>query len=290
MKVLKELASHSFSGLLLDNCLQQQFLTEQTEDVYEQRKMRGKITQLKEILSVNMEQKLITNDYEQSGMTISRVEFEEKCAEEFAKLRTVLEDFLKLIKNLELGQPVDDIELLGGTTRVPRVKQIIEEVFGRQTSTHFDGDMSMSLGATIASVNLSEGLKVKKILFYDGPAQEYTLNIKIGREKKEGLLFKSKTPYGSIKNVSIRDVEQNFEIEILCASENYSVKYEVKGVTSKIEMLQKIRMKTKDTKVIIKFEMDYFGLPQIKQVTYHWTEVQGNPKEEQTPAKEYPHK
>ena len=47
------------------------------------------------------------------------------------------------------------------------------------------------------------------------------------------MLFKSKSNYGMIKNLSLKDVKNNLKVKIINENENYEIEYEVKGVESK---------------------------------------------------------
>lgn len=42
---------------------------------------------------------------------------------------------------------VDEVVLVGGTTRIPRVKQQLREFFGKPLNDHIDPDITVAYGA-----------------------------------------------------------------------------------------------------------------------------------------------
>lgn len=68
-----------------------------------------------------------------------------------------------LIHNLSTGLTLDDIsavEIVGGSTRIPAVKAIIEQVFGKQVATTLNQDEAVSRGAALECAILSPAVRV----------------------------------------------------------------------------------------------------------------------------------
>ncbi len=80
-------------------------------------------------------------------MTINRATFEELCAPEFEKLkgpcRKCLED-----ANLT-ADDVDEVILVGGSTRIPKVQEIVKDIFGRDPHKGVNPDEVVAIGAAI---------------------------------------------------------------------------------------------------------------------------------------------
>lgn len=78
---------------------------------------------------------------------LSRQLFEELNADLFQKIlapiKTVLEE-----GRLEKDK-VDEVVLVGGSTRIPRVRQIISEYFGKEVNTRVDPDLAVVTGVAL---------------------------------------------------------------------------------------------------------------------------------------------
>ena len=54
----------------------------------------------------------------------------------------------RLLGELEMKkEDVDEVVLVGGTTRVPRVKQLLREYFQKELNDHIDPDITVAYGA-----------------------------------------------------------------------------------------------------------------------------------------------
>jgi len=81
------------------------------------------------------------------SLTVSRQEFEEHCAPLF--LRGML-PVTRLLAELGMAaREIDEIVLVGGTTRIPHVKQRLREYFGPDANIndHIDPDITVAFGA-----------------------------------------------------------------------------------------------------------------------------------------------
>ena len=86
---------------------------------------------------------------------VTRAEFEEKCSDLFARVTAPIDAALAMA-GLDLAK-VDAVELLGGSVRMPKVKSLLDEYFGKAESKedkievgqHLNGDEAMALGAAV---------------------------------------------------------------------------------------------------------------------------------------------
>ena len=95
--------------------------------------------------------------------TISRAKFEQICADLFERCRSPVTKALQ-DANLTPGD-IDEVVLVGGSTRMPRVQQIAKEVFGKEPNKSVNPDEVVAVGAGIQGAVL-EG-EVKDILLLD---------------------------------------------------------------------------------------------------------------------------
>jgi len=95
--------------------------------------------------------------------TITRAEFEKLVDPLLNKLK---EPCLKAIKDSGYDiNKINEIILVGGSTRIPAVQQIVKNIFGKEPSKNINPDESVSLGAAIQGGVLSGD--VKDVLLLD---------------------------------------------------------------------------------------------------------------------------
>lgn len=78
---------------------------------------------------------------------ISRSKFESLADSLFSKVRANCEKFLK--ENNIKKEEIDDIILVGGASRIPRVQEIIKQVFGREPNKNLNPEEASAMGASI---------------------------------------------------------------------------------------------------------------------------------------------
>jgi molecular chaperone DnaK (HSP70) len=86
------------------------------------------------------------------NVNLSRLLFEKICENEFKQILLPIEEALqsaKLNKN-----DINDIILIGGTTRIPKVKNILEDFFNKKVLDNIDPDTTVSIGAAILGHSL----------------------------------------------------------------------------------------------------------------------------------------
>ncbi|KAK0136629.1 Heat shock protein 13 [Merluccius polli] len=80
-------------------------------------------------------------------MTITREVFEELNADLFQKILAPIQTVLTEGR-LE-REEVDEIVLVGGSTRIPRIRQLISQFFGKEPNTSVDPDLAVVMGVAI---------------------------------------------------------------------------------------------------------------------------------------------
>ncbi len=96
-------------------------------------------------------------------VSLTRAKFEQICGSLFERLRIPVERALKDAK-LQANQ-IDEVVLVGGSTRMPKVQQICKEVFGKEPNRSINPDEVVAIGAAIQGAVL-EG-DVKDVLLLD---------------------------------------------------------------------------------------------------------------------------
>ncbi|MEM7625296.1 MAG: molecular chaperone DnaK [Planctomycetota bacterium] len=96
-------------------------------------------------------------------ISITRTKFEQICDELFQRLRNPCETALK-DAGLSAGD-VDEVVLVGGSTRIPKVQELAQEIFGKEPNRSINPDEVVALGAAIQGGVLQGD--VKDVLLLD---------------------------------------------------------------------------------------------------------------------------
>jgi len=98
-------------------------------------------------------------------ITISRSKFESLVEPIFERLKTPCHKALDDAK-LEAGD-IAEVLLVGGSTRIPKVQQIVKDIFGKEPNKSINPDEVVAVGAAIQGAVLSGDAGVKDILLLD---------------------------------------------------------------------------------------------------------------------------
>uniref|UniRef100_A0A915Q5H5 Uncharacterized protein n=1 Tax=Setaria digitata TaxID=48799 RepID=A0A915Q5H5_9BILA len=112
------------------------------------------------------------NDMDVTGK-IQRSQFEELAQPLLDRVRLLLTNLLK-----ECGkkaEEVESVELVGGTSRIPAIKKITGEVFGKEPKTTMNQDEAVSRGAAMKCAILSPAFKVRDFSVKD--SQPYRIKL-----------------------------------------------------------------------------------------------------------------
>jgi molecular chaperone DnaK len=96
-------------------------------------------------------------------VTITRAKFEQLCDDLFSRLR---EPCLKALSDAKVdANKIDEVVLVGGSTRIPKVQQMCKEIFGKEPNKSVNPDEVVAAGAAIQGGVLTGA--VKDILLLD---------------------------------------------------------------------------------------------------------------------------
>ncbi|XP_046978321.1 97 kDa heat shock protein isoform X3 [Vanessa cardui] len=104
---------------------------------------------------------------------MQRPQMEQICAETFNRVERTLRGILH---NAKLRpEDINSVEIVGGSTRIPAVKSLIEQVFGKQASTTLNQDEAVSRGCALQCAMLSPAVRVREFNVTD--AQPYAVRL-----------------------------------------------------------------------------------------------------------------
>ncbi|KJH52500.1 DnaK family protein [Dictyocaulus viviparus] len=112
------------------------------------------------------------HDKDVSGK-MQRSEFEDLAAPLFEKIRNLL---IRLLNEAGIQKEnVDEIEMIGGSSRIPAIRRIVHEVFGKDPKTTMNLDEAVARGAAMQCAILSPAFRVREFSIKD--SQPYRIKI-----------------------------------------------------------------------------------------------------------------
>lgn len=96
---------------------------------------------------------------------MKRADMEVLCAHLFQRVESTLKQCLE-----QSGLPMEEIhavEIVGGSSRIPAIKQLIEKVFNRTPSTTLNQDEAVSRGCALQCAMLSPAVRVREFSVVD---------------------------------------------------------------------------------------------------------------------------
>ncbi|KAB5591765.1 glucose-regulated protein [Ceratobasidium theobromae] len=131
-------------------------------------KLKKEVEKAKRTLSSQMSTKLEIESFENGNDfsdTLTRAKFEELNIDLFRKTMKPVEQVLK-DANVK-KEDISDIVLVGGSTRIPKVQQLIKEYFGKEPSKGINPDEAVAYGAAIQGGILSGEEGVEDVVLID---------------------------------------------------------------------------------------------------------------------------
>ena len=125
-------------------------------------KMKRQMSANRNVLPVVVE--CLYDDFDLNA-EISRDMFEHLCSDLFEKARNC---FVSLLQRARLERGLlFSVEILGGSSRIPMFKTIVEEVFGLAPSTTLNADEAVARGCALMCALNTKIFKVKPFLVLD---------------------------------------------------------------------------------------------------------------------------
>ncbi|KAM5278958.1 heat shock protein 105 kDa isoform 2-T2 [Hipposideros larvatus] len=124
------------------------------------------------------------NDKDVSGK-MNRAQFEELCAELLQRIEAPL---YSLMEHTQLKvEDVSAVEIVGGATRIPTVKEKIAKFFGKDVSTTLNADEAVARGCALQCAILSPAFKVREFSVTDAVPFPISLVWSHDSEDTEGV-------------------------------------------------------------------------------------------------------
>jgi heat shock 70kDa protein 4 len=180
------------------------------------------VEKLKKILSANMSAPLniesVMNDVDVSAM-LKREELEELVAPVLARITAPLERALKEAKLTQAD--IHSVEMVGGTTRIPALKDRVSAFFGKSLSFTLNADEAIARGAALACAIYSPVFKVREFSVHDITSYPVQFNWEptpdIPNEDASLVVFSRNNPVPSTKILTFYR-KAPFDIELSYAN------------------------------------------------------------------------
>jgi len=236
------------------------------------RKLLSQAQKTKAILSSNKVAPYIVESlYEDTDFqtTIKREDFEEMCKDMFARLTDPVHKALQ-IANLTM-KDVQQVEVVGGGWRVPKVQELLSEFFEKEAGSklplgqHLNGEEASALGAALVAANSSSSFRVKKIFFTDITNHEYAVQVvslKGEWEKNYTVLYPTGSPLGGKKKLAF-SLEEDFGVRVF-EDGVFLSEYTVSGVAEALAGKWKDYNVTGPPKISVSVPLDGSGILDVR--------------------------
>lgn len=95
---------------------------------------------------------ILEGDGKQEKLSVTREEFDGMTSIYLRETMNKVETVLEIARNK--GYKIDEVLLVGGSTRMPQIKETLEEKFGKEKVQFFEPDEAVAKGAAIHAVNI----------------------------------------------------------------------------------------------------------------------------------------
>lgn len=164
------LGGEDLDNRIVEYCLQEfakinKLKPNKIKELLENAKVKGKLKKeaenAKRILSNTFNTVMNIDNFFDSidlCVTLTRTKFEQLCANEF---KQCMEPIIKVINdanqkdNKITKETIDDIVLVGGSTRIPKIRRMIKEYFNKDPKCDINPDEAIAYGAAIQGAILS---------------------------------------------------------------------------------------------------------------------------------------
>ncbi|KAF2207915.1 hypothetical protein CERZMDRAFT_114886 [Cercospora zeae-maydis SCOH1-5] len=142
--------------------------TDITKNAKTMGKLKREVEKAKRSLSSQMSTKIEIEAFHEGNdfsETLTRAKFEELNNDLFKKTLKPVEQVLKDAKLKK--SDIDDIVLVGGSTRIPKVQAMLEEFFGKKASKGINPDEAVAFGAAVQGGVLSGEAAASEVVLMD---------------------------------------------------------------------------------------------------------------------------
>ena len=214
------LGGEDFDNRLLQHCINE-FKDQSGHDISNNQKakirLKGLCEKAKIILSAGQETSIEVDglaEGEDFSFSITRPIFEELCKNDFNKCIPIVE---KALKDAKLPkEKINDVILVGGSTRIPRIQQIVKDYFGKEPNKTLHPDEAVAIGAAIqgAIANNVEDEGLERLVLLD--VTPLSLGLELNNGEMDVLIEKNTTIpcEKEAKYKTVKDNQQTIKVKV----------------------------------------------------------------------------
>jgi len=177
---------------------------------------------------------------------MTRSEFESLAESVLAKVKPVAERALQEANITK--DDIDAVEIVGGATRTPRVKEDMKVIFEKELSTSLNADEACALGAALHATSLSGAFKLRKFQVNDGLPYSFEVVRSDDEDVKPVAIFKPYNKMPSRKGYTINDTDSDLtftlrhgRMDIVPRSEDQVLQtFSISGVKETVEKFKNV--------------------------------------------------
>jgi L1 cell adhesion molecule like protein len=194
------------------------------------------------------------------SITLSRAKFEDVCADEFSRCYAPIE---KALLDAKLDKhSIDDVVLVGGSTRIPKVQELITKYFNKVPKSDINPDEAVAYGAAVQAAILSgvEDETTSSVVLVD--VTPLTLGIETAGGMMAPIVEKNSTiPCEKQQQFSTySDNQQGVTIKVY---EGERAKTKDNNLLGTFELTGIPAMPRGVPKIMVKFKLDANGILQV---------------------------
>lgn len=184
----EQIGGKDFDQILADHFIQQHNLKLNPKAKL---KMNSSCEKLKQLLSANANEipihvESLISENEDFTSRIDRVKFDELSQGLLQRVEACMRRSLENAKaqDSEVEFKLDVVEMVGGSIRIPAVKQLVQKVFEMSPSTTLNTDEAVARGCLIHCATLHPGVKINRIIKIEGTDDLFYKSDKINCNQK----------------------------------------------------------------------------------------------------------
>ncbi|EMD47293.1 heat shock 70 kDa protein precursor, putative [Entamoeba histolytica KU27] len=248
-------------------------------------KLRKRCEIAKIILSNKLETRIdITDFYDDADeeddddriceLVITREEFENVNKELFSRCFISVEKVLQVTQ--VKAKDVSEVVLVGGSTKIPKIEQMVSQFFGRKPCKSIEPDKAVAFGAALQGASMIGQMQENKVILKDVTAMGLGIEIK---DTEMNVVIPRYSPLPSKESRIFVTNQDNQEIARFSVFEGESQKTEENNYLDGFTISRLPRMKKGLVKFKVTFNVDINGMLSVSAVVVEpkaFSDLQGH--------------
>lgn len=267
------LGGENFDNIIAEFCFSEfakkyKLNTSQVKELLINSKIKGKLKReceyaKKIVSSTNQTNIIIDNFFMEKDLNVqlTKSKFDALCDTEFKKCFSIIN---KAIDDAKLTiSEIDDIVLVGGSTRIPKIRQLLKDFFNKEPKVDINPDEAVAYGAGIQASILSNNQSSFDLVLVD------VTPLTLGIEGKNGIMIpiiNRNTPVPYSKELYFSTVSDNQPSVTIKVYEGERDLVKDNILLGQFELVGIPPAKRAEPKIKVKFTIDVNGILQVTAI------------------------